>query len=81
MLNNHNVPAIAAIIESINASAPDAVKLIIVDVNNSEGWLHVRVSRIGKGRLTEYSRFLTQIERTLRAEGHDQVFVEPYHLN
>ena len=79
MPNQHEPPVIVERVRTLLADErPRGVHLNVRAARVDDDWLYVVVTpeRAGE-RASEHARLMTQIERTLRAEGDDQVLLVP----
>lgn len=72
----------SAIVEKVRQHLENAkregVHLKVDREKLDDGWLYIVVVPSEPGvRASEYARFMSQIERTLRQQGHDNVLLVP----
>jgi len=69
---------ISRVQELISAAQTRGIHLRLTGYRWDDGWLYLVVEPTQKGeRASQHAHFMTEIERTLLKEGHDQVLLVP----
>jgi hypothetical protein len=64
--------------ELLTAARARGIHLQLTSHRLNDGWLYLVVEPMRRGeRASEHAHFMTEIERTLQKEGHDQVLLVP----
>ena len=64
--------------ELLTAAKARGIHLRITGYRLDDGWLYLVVEPTQEGqRASQHAHFMTEIERTLQKEGHDQVLLVP----
>jgi hypothetical protein len=64
--------------ELISAAKARGINLRLTGYRLDDGWLYLVVEpTLPGGRASQHAHFMTEIERTLQSEGHDQIMLVP----
>ena len=79
MIDEAQIPAIAARARALLAAGQQrGIRMELVDHQLDDGWLYLIVAPTEPGGdAVDDATFMTEVERTLRREGHDQVLLIP----
>lgn len=79
MPNEQDIPLITKRVKDLISTAKArGIHLRLTGYRFDDGWLYLVVEPAQRGeRASQHAHFMTEIERTLQKEGHDQVLLVP----